>query len=102
MIPGRRLGQRQVLLTPSLSPPEGRRIVNLYDVRKLELRYSRRTPGKVDLIVEHVGGRIKVFEVDRFLIERLLEQLEDREAWTTIRLDSTNPIKQDRTSEKPQ
>jgi hypothetical protein len=48
-------------------------------VRKLELRYRYTTPGQADLVVEFVGGRIKVFEVDRFLIERLLEQLEDRE-----------------------
>jgi hypothetical protein len=47
-------------------------------IRKLELRYRYATPGRADL-VEFVGGRIKVFEVDRFLIERLLEQLEDRE-----------------------
>jgi len=40
------------------------------DVRKLKLRYSRRTPGKVKLVIEYVGGRLKVFEVDRFLIER--------------------------------
>jgi len=50
--------------------------VDLDDVRKLELRYNRRTPGKADLFVEYVRGRIKAFEVDRFLIERLLEQLE--------------------------
>ena len=54
--------------------------VNLDGVRKLELGYSCRTPGKADLVVESIGGRIKVFEVDRFLIERLLEQLKDREA----------------------
>jgi hypothetical protein len=54
--------------------------VNLEDVRKLELRYSRAQPDKMDLPVEYVGGRIKVFEVDRYLIERLLEQLQDREA----------------------
>ena len=73
--------------------------MDLDDVRKLELTYSRRTPGKANLFVEYVGGRVKVFEVDRFLIERLLEQLEDREAWPTVRLDSTTAIKQDRTSE---
>jgi len=32
----------------------------------------------MNLYVEYVGGRIKVFEVDRYLIERLLEQLEDQ------------------------
>ncbi len=46
------------------------------DVRHLTLRYSHARPDKVDLSVEYVGGRIKVFEVDRYLIERLLEQLE--------------------------
>ena len=54
--------------------------VSLEDVRHLTLRYSRAQPHKIDLSVEYVDGRIKVFEVDRFLIERLLEQLEDREA----------------------
>jgi hypothetical protein len=29
----------------------------------------------MDLSVEYVGGRIKVFEVDRVLIQSLLEQL---------------------------
>jgi hypothetical protein len=56
----------------------------------------------MDLAVEYVGGRIKVFEVDRFLIEQFLEQLEDRQAWPTIRLDTTPPMEQDRTSKKPQ
>jgi len=50
--------------------------VNLEEVRHLELRYSRAQPDKVDLSVVYVGARIKVFEVDRYLIERLLEQLE--------------------------
>ncbi len=50
--------------------------VDLEDVRKLEMRYSRAQPDKMDLSVEYVGGRIKVFEVDKHLIERLLEQLE--------------------------
>ena len=58
----------------------GRLRAALDDVRRLELRYSRKAPGEADLFVEYVGGRIKVFEVDRFLIERLLEHLEDREA----------------------
>ena len=52
--------------------------VNLDDVRKLELRYSRAQPDKMDIYVEYVGGRIKVFGVDRYLIERLLEQLENQ------------------------
>jgi hypothetical protein len=47
--------------------------VNPEDVRKLELRYSRAQPEKMNLYVEYVGGRIKVYEVDRYLIERLLE-----------------------------
>jgi hypothetical protein len=64
----------------------------LSDVRKLELRYSGRTPGRADLFVEYVGGRIEVFEVDRFLVERLLEHLEDREARPTTRLTSQSPI----------
>jgi hypothetical protein len=81
MTPRREPGRRQELLTLSAASTEGRRSGNLLDdVRKLELRYSRTTLGKADLVVEFVGGRIKVFEEDRFLIERLLEQLEDREA----------------------
>ena len=62
---------------PSISET-GKSVVNLDDVRKLALRFSRRVPGKADLFVEYAGGRIKVFEVDRFLIEQLLKQLEDR------------------------
>ena len=58
----------------------GLRRVDLEDIRKLEMRYSHARPEKMTLSVEYVGGRIKVFEVDRCLIERLLEQLEDREA----------------------
>ena len=54
--------------------------VNLEDVRHLELRYSSAQPDRMNLFVEYVGGRSKVFEVDRYLIERLLEQLQDREA----------------------
>jgi hypothetical protein len=34
----------------------------------------------MDICVEYVGSRIKVYEVDRYLIERLLDQLEEREA----------------------
>jgi hypothetical protein len=56
----------------------GKSRVNLDDVRSLELNYSRTKPDKMDLAIEYVGGRIKVFEVDKVLIERLLEQLEDR------------------------
>ena len=54
--------------------------VNLEDVRKLELSYSHGSPGETKLTVEYVGGRLKVFEVDRYLIERLLEHLEDQGA----------------------
>ena len=50
--------------------------VDLQDVRRLEISYSRARPDKADLAVEYVGGRVKVFVVDRFLIERVLEQLE--------------------------
>ena len=54
--------------------------VSLEDVRHLVLRYSRARPEKMEICVEYVGGRIKVFEVDRYLAERLLDQLEDQEA----------------------
>jgi len=57
----------------------GEQRVSLEDVRHLELRYSRAQPDTMDLYVEYVGGRVKVFEVDRYLVERLLEQLEDLE-----------------------
>ena len=50
--------------------------VDLDDIRHLEMRYSRARPDRVELAVEYVGGRIRVYEVDRFLIERLLEQLQ--------------------------
>jgi hypothetical protein len=53
--------------------------VDLQDVRRLEIRYSRARPEKVDLAVEYVGGRVRVFVVDKVLIERLLEQLDERE-----------------------
>jgi hypothetical protein len=39
--------------------------VDLEDVRHLTLRYSRAQPEKMNLFVEYVGGRTKVFEVDR-------------------------------------
>ena len=55
-------------------------LVNLEEVRKLEMRYSRTQPDKMNLFVEYIGGRIKVYEVDKYLIERLLEQLENQEA----------------------
>jgi hypothetical protein len=50
--------------------------VDLDDIRHLEMRYSRARPDKIELAVEYVGGRIRVYEVDRFLVERLLEQLQ--------------------------
>ena len=50
--------------------------VDLEDVRSLEISYSRARPDKADLAVEYVGGRVRVFVVDRHLIERLLEVLE--------------------------
>jgi hypothetical protein len=50
--------------------------VDLEDVRSLEISYSRARPDKADLAVEYVGGRVRVFVVDKFLIERLLESLE--------------------------
>ena len=53
--------------------------VDLDDIRHLEMRYSRARPDKIELAVEYVGGRIRVYEVDRFLIERLLEQLQYRD-----------------------
>jgi hypothetical protein len=52
----------------------------LENVRKLEIVYNRHHPGEASCVVEYVGGRVKVFEVDRYLIERLLEHLEHREA----------------------
>ena len=50
--------------------------VDLDDIRHLEMRYSRARLDKIELAVEYVGGRIRVYEVDRVLIERLLEQLQ--------------------------
>jgi len=50
--------------------------VDLDDVRNLEMTYSRARPDRIELAVEYVGGRTRVYEVDRFLIEHLLEQLE--------------------------
>ncbi|MCA3749172.1 MAG: hypothetical protein IN808_08570, partial [Rubrobacter sp.] len=50
---------------------------NLGSVRNLELTYNRQMRGEAELAVVYVGGRVKVFRVDRFLIEHLLGQLED-------------------------
>ena len=52
------------------------RVDLLDDVRHLQITYSRLRPGAGTCFVEHVGGRVEVFEVDRFLLERLLEHLE--------------------------
>jgi hypothetical protein len=52
--------------------------IDLDDVRNLTMKYTRARPDKIELAVEYVGGRVRVYEVDRFLIERLLEQLEYR------------------------
>jgi hypothetical protein len=60
--------------------PEEQRAEPLDDVRNLQITYSRLKPGAGTCFVEHAGGRIEVFEVDTFLIERLLDHLEHREA----------------------
>jgi hypothetical protein len=60
--------------------PEESHVDLLDDVRKLQITYSRLRPGAGTCFVEHVGGRIEAVEVDRFLIERLLEYLEHRDA----------------------
>ena len=52
----------------------------LDDVRNLQITYSRLRPGAGTCFVECVGCRIRVYAVDRFLIEHLLEHLEHREA----------------------
>jgi len=58
----------------------GARRTSLEDVRNLEITYSRVRPGEGVCFVEYVGGRVEVLEVDRFLIEHLIEHLEHREA----------------------
>jgi hypothetical protein len=60
--------------------PEQLHLDLLEDVRKLQITYSRLRPGAGTCFVEYGGGRIRVYEVDRFLIERLLEHLECRDA----------------------
>jgi hypothetical protein len=60
--------------------PEESHVDLLDDVRKLQITYSRLRPGAGSCFVEHVGGRIRVYEVDRFLIEQMLEHLEHSEA----------------------
>ncbi len=59
--------------------PEGSHDELLDDVRKLRIPYSRLRPGAGACFVEHVGGRIRVYEVDRFLIEQMLDHLEHSE-----------------------
>ena len=56
--------------------PEELHVELLGDVRKLQITYSRIRPGTGTCFIEYVSGRIRVYEVDRFLIERLLEHLE--------------------------
>ena len=60
--------------------PEQRHVDLLEDIRKLQITYSRLRPGAGTCFVERAGGRIRVYEVDRFLIEHLLEHLEHSEA----------------------
>ena len=60
--------------------PEELHVALLDDVRKLQITYSRIRPGAGNCFIELVGARIRVYEVDRFLIEHLLEHLEHREA----------------------
>ena len=59
--------------------PEGLHF-SLDGVRKLQITYNRYRPGAGTCFVEYVGGRIEVFEADRFLIERLLEHVKHRDS----------------------
>lgn len=61
---------------PNTEPVPGPLRVDLQDVRHVEISYSRAKPLKAKLAVEYIGGVVGVFEVDRFLVERLLEYLE--------------------------
>lgn len=65
---------------PPKACPAGPLRVDLQDVRHVEVSYSQAKPNKAELAIEYLGGRIRVFEVDRFLIESLLERLERPEA----------------------
>jgi hypothetical protein len=56
------------------------RVDLLNDVCNLQITYSRLRPGAGRCFLEHSGGRIEVFEVDRFLLEHLLQHLDHREA----------------------
>jgi hypothetical protein len=60
--------------------PEQRHVDLLEDARKFQITCSRLRPGAGTCFVERVGGRIRVYAVDRFLIEHLPEHLEHREA----------------------
>jgi hypothetical protein len=60
--------------------PEQLHVDLLEDVRKIQITYSCLRPGAGTCFVEHVGGRIRVYEVDRFLIEHLVEHLEYQDA----------------------
>jgi hypothetical protein len=60
--------------------PELLHVDLLEDIRKLQITCSRLRPGAGTCFVERAGGRIRVYEVDRFLIEHLLEHLEHSEA----------------------
>jgi hypothetical protein len=60
--------------------PEELHVDLLDDVRNLQIAYSRIRPGAGICFIEYVGGRIGIYEVDRFLLEHLLEHLEHREA----------------------
>ena len=60
--------------------PEESHVDLLDDVRKLQITYSRLRPGAGARFVERVSGRIRVYEVDRFLIEQMLDHLEHSEA----------------------
>jgi len=60
--------------------PEELHVDLLDDVRNLQIAYSHTRPGTGTCFIEDAGRRIKVYEVDRFLLEHLLEHLEHREA----------------------
>jgi len=60
--------------------PEESSVDLLDEIRKLEITYSRRNPGVGICFVEYLGARIRVYEVERFLIGHLLEHLGYRDA----------------------
>jgi hypothetical protein len=60
--------------------PEQLHVDLLDEVRNVQIAYSRIRPGAGTCFIEYVGGRIRVYEVDRFLLEHLLEHLEHLEA----------------------